>query len=231
MFNEGDNIGKSVLSTKEYLTKRFKDFEILIISDGSTDDTNEIVRKLAKKDRRIKLFVRKKRLGYGAGLKEGFAHSTKNLVFYTDGDIQFNIKDLDKLLPLLDEHDIVSAWRIKRRDPLMRVLVADVYNFLVRILFGLKVKDIDSSFKLYKKEVFRNMKLITNTGLTDAEVLIKAQRQGFKIAQIGIKHYPRMRGRTSYELGGRNKVFALVRPSVILDILFEMKTLWQDLRK
>ena len=230
VFNEGENIEKSVLSIKKYLEKRFGEFEILVISDGSTDNTNRIVEGLSKKDKRIKLFTRKKRLGYGAGLRAGFAHSTKDLIFYTDGDIQFNIKDMDKLLPFLDKYDIVSAWRIKRRDPWMRVFVADVYNFLVRILFGLKIRDIDSSFKLYKKEVFNKMKLVTNTGLTDAEVLIKAQKQGFKIGQIGVKHYPRLHGQTLFEVGVRNKFFAFVRPKVIVDILREMKTLWLDLR-
>lgn len=231
MFNEGENIEKSVLSIKKYLAKRFKDFEILVISDGSTDNTNEIVRKLSKKDKRIKLFARNKRLGYGAGLRAGFKHSSKDIIFYTDGDNQFNIEDVDKLLPLLASYDIVSAYRINRKDPMMRIFVAYVYNLLVRILFGLKVKDIDASFKLYKKEVFDKIRLVTNTGLTDAEVLIKAQKQGFKIGQIGVTHYPRIHGRTSYEMGARNKIFAFVRPRVIIDILSEIKTLWLDLRK
>ncbi len=231
VFNEEGNIKRCILSIKKYLNKRFRDYEILVISDGSTDDTNKIVRELAKKDKRIKLFVRKKRLGYGAGLRAGFAHSSKDLIFYTDGDNQFNIEDIDNLLPLLSSYDIVSAYRVDRKDPLMRIFIAGVYNLLIRILFGLKVKDIDASFKLYKKEVFKNMKLITNTGLTDAEVLIKAQKQGFKIGQIGVKHYPRLHGRTSYEVGARNKIIAFVRPKVVLDILREMKTLWLDLRK
>src|SRR3989338_8855177 len=168
VFNEEGNIKKSILSIKKYLQKRFKDFEILVISDGSSDDTNKIVRKLSKKDKRIKLLARKKRLGYGSGLRAGFAHSSKDLVFYTDGDSQFNIEDMDKLLPLLSSYDIISAYRINRKDPLMRIFIASVYNLLVRILFSLTIKDVDASFKLYKKEVFDKMRLVTNTGLTDA---------------------------------------------------------------
>ncbi|MBI4091596.1 MAG: glycosyltransferase family 2 protein [Candidatus Levybacteria bacterium] len=231
VFNEGENIGKAVLSIKKYLAKRFKDFEILVISDGSTDNTNEIVQKLEKKDRRIKLFTRNKRLGYGAGLRAGFEKSTKDLIFYTDADNQFDINDMDKLFPLLGKYDIVSAYRIKRKDPLMRIFIANVYNLLVRLFFGLKIKDVDASFKLYKKETFDEMKLITNTGLTDAEVLIKAQKQGFKIGQIGVRHYPRLHGQTPFEIGSRNIFFALVKPKVIVDILHEMKILWKDLKK
>lgn len=229
-FNEEENIRACVLSVKKYLDKRFKDYEILVISDGSTDNTNKIVAEIGKKDKRIKLFARKKKLGYGAGLRAGFAHSSKDLIFYTDGDNQFNIEDIDNLLPLLDSYDIVSAYRVDRKDPLMRIFIAGVYNLLIRILFGLKVRDIDASFKLYKKEIFKNMKLVTNTGLTDAEVLIKAQKQGFKIGQIGVAHYPRIHGRTSYEMGARNKIFAFVKPKVIIDIFLEIRTLWSDLR-
>lgn len=231
VFNEGENIEKAVRSIKKYLQKRFKDFEILIISDGSTDSTNEIIRELSKNDKRIKLFARNKRLGYGAGLRAGFKHASRDLIFYTDADNQFYIEDMDKLFPLLDSYDIVSAWRIKREDPLMRIFVANVYNVLIRILFGLKVKDVDASFKLYDRKVFDKMKLVTNTGLTDAEVLIKAQKLGFKIGQIGVRHYPRIHGRTSYEVGARNKIIAFVKPEVIIDILKEIRTLWLDLHK
>lgn len=230
-FNEGENIKKSVLTIKRYLQKRFRDFEILVISDGSTDNTNEIVRRLSKKDKRIKLLARNKRLGYGAGLRAGFTNSKKDLIFYTDADNQFNIEDMDKLLPLIDRYDIVSAYRVRRKDPLTRIFIARVYNFLIRILFGLKIKDIDASFKLYKKEVFDKIRLITNTGLTDAEVLIKAQREGYKIGQTGVRHYPRLHGRTSYEVGTRNKIIAFVKPKVIVDILKEIRTLWLDLHK
>lgn len=231
VFNEEGNIKRSILLINKYLEKRFKNYEILVISDGSTDNTNKIVSGLAKKDKRIKLFSRKKRLGYGAGLRAGFSHASKELIFYTDGDNQFNIEDMGKLFPLLKSYDIVSAYRIKRKDPLMRIFIANVYNIMIRVLFNLRIRDVDSSFKLYKKDIFDKMRLVTNTGLTDAEVLIKAQRQGYKIGQIGVKHYPRLHGRTSYEVGARNKIIAFVRPKVIADILKEIRTLWLDLHK
>ncbi|MEK7518132.1 MAG: glycosyltransferase family 2 protein [Patescibacteria group bacterium] len=231
VFNEERNIRTCILSVKGYLDRRFKDYEILVISDGSTDNTNKIVAELSKRDKRIKLFARKERLGYGAGLRAGFVHASYDLIFYTDGDNQFNIKDLDRLLSMLSSYDIISAYRVNRKDPLMRIFIANVYNMLIRILFNLKIRDIDASFKVYRKEIFKNMRLVTNTGLTDAEILIKAQRQGFKIGQIGVTHYPRIHGRTSYEIGRRNKILAFVKPNVVIDILREIKTLWLDLRK
>lgn len=228
--NEEENIKTAVLSIRKYLNQRFKDYEILVISDGSTDNTNRIVRGLSKKDRKIKLFTRKKRLGYGAALRAGFENSSKDIIFYTDADNQFNIEDMNKLLPHLNKYDIVSAYRINRQNPPMRLFVADIYNMIIRILFNLKIRDIDCSFKLYKRKVFESITLKANTGLIDAEVLIKAKKKGFKIGQIGVKHYPRLKGQTVYEMGGEIKIFALVRPSVIMDILKEIKTLWSDLR-
>ena len=109
----------------------------------------------------------------------------------------------------------------------MRIVIAYVYNMLIRILFNLKVKDVDCSFKLYKREVFDNIRLRSKTGLIDAEVLIKARKKGFSIGQIGVRHYPRTRGRTVYGTGKRN---TFVRPSVIIKILAEIRRLWPELR-
>lgn len=228
--NEQENIKTCVLRTSRYLEKRFKDYELLVVSGGSTDNTEKKVRELAKKDKHIKLVSRKKNLGYGAALRSGFSHSSKELIFYTDADNQFNIEDLDALFPLLSSFDIVSGYRINRQDSLMRIFVAWVYNMLIRILFDLRVRDIDSSFKLYKKKVFENITLKANTGLIDAEVLIKAKKKGFKIGQVAVKHYRRTRGQTRFEINQRNKIFAFVKPRVIIDILSEIRDLWSDLR-
>ncbi len=227
--NEQENIKTCIQSVQKYLAKRFKDWEILVISNGSRDNTTKIVREFARRDKHIKSIDNKK-LGYGLALRSGFSNSSKELIFYTDADNQFNIEDMDVLLPLINRYDIVSGYRIKRKDPLMRIFIGWVYNMLIRILFNLKVRDVDASFKLYKREVFEKMSLKANTGLIDAEVLIKARKKGFKIGQIGVKHYPRMKGRTIYEVGGRNKIFAFVGPWVIKDILVEIKDLWGDLR-
>lgn len=224
--NEEDNIKDCVTSVDKYLRKNFKDYEILIIASGSTDKTAQIVADLARENKRIKLINSKEKLGYGMALKSGFKNSSKELVFYTDADNQFNINDLDKFLPLINQYDIISGYRINRHDPPMRIFIADVYNLLIRILFGIKIKDVDASFKLYKRKVFENIRLRSDTGLIDAEVLIKAKKKGFSIGQIGVKHYARTKGKTVY--GTKRNVF--VRPGVILGVLAEIKRLWSELR-
>lgn len=227
--NEQENIRICLSSAKKYLDRRFEDYEILVVSNGSTDNTTKMIEEFAKKDKRIKSICSRK-IGYGVALRSGFSHSSKDLIFYTDADNQFNIEDMDKLFPLLDIYDIASGYRVKRQDPLMRIFVANVYNFIIGVLFNLKIKDIDASFKLYKKEVFNNMVLKANTGLIDAEILIKARKKGFKIGQVGVNHYPRTRGQTRFEINQRNKIFAFVKPRVIIDILKEIRNLWSDLR-
>ncbi len=228
-YNEEENIQDSVLSIRDFLKKNFKKFEIVIINDGSMDKTPAVVLKLAKKYKEVRLINHKINLGYGAALRTGFKNSKYEIIFYTDADNQFDIRDLKKVIPLLKTYDIVSAYRMKREDPLMRIFIAYVYNLIVRVVFNLKVKDIDASFKLYKKNVISSLSLKSNTGLIDAEVLIKAGRKGFKIGQIGVKHYPRLKGRTMYEVGKRNKVIAFVRPQVITDILKEIGVLWKEI--
>ena len=225
--NEEENIKDCVTWVNQYLVKRFKDYEILVIASGSTDKTTEIVSNLVKKNKHIKLINYKKKLGYGTALKSGFTHSSKELIFYTDSDNQFDIADMDKFISLVDSYDIISGYRINRQDPPMRIFIANVYNILIRVLFGLKVRDVDASFKLYKREVFDKIHLKSKTGLIDAEVLIKAKKNGFSIGQIGVRHYPRTKGKTVYGMGKRN---TFVRPKVIFDVLREMKSLWRDLR-
>lgn len=230
VLNEQENIKSCILSATKYLSKRFKEYEILVVHGRSIDNTEKIVKELIKKDKHIKLVSQGKILGYGAALRAGFANSSKELIFYTDADNQFNIEDLDQLLPLLNSYDIVSAYRINRQDPLMRVFVGNAYNMLIRILFNLKIKDVDTSFKLYKRSVFDKIYLKSNTGLIDAEALIKARKKGFLIGQVGVTHYPRTKGRTAYEIGRRNNIIAIVRPKVVIDILKEIKSLWRELR-
>jgi len=225
--NEEENIEDCLNSVNQYLRNRFKDYEILVIASGSTDKTAEIVENLIKKNKHIKLINSKEKLGYGMALRSGFANSSKDLVFYTDSDNQFNIKDLDKLLPLLPSYDIVSGYRENRQDPPMRIFIAAVYNIIIRLLFGLRIKDVDASFKIYKKEIFDKIKLKSETGLIDAEVLIKARKNGFSIGQVGVRHYPRTRGKTVYGTGKRN---LFVRPSVIIGVLAEIRRLWSNLR-
>lgn len=201
-----------------------------MVSDGGTDGTLKILKKLGQKNKNLVIVDNGKHLGYGATLRAGFAKAGGELIFYTDSDNQYDIKELDKLLPLIKRFDIVAGYRKHRQDSWSRMVTAWAYNLIIRWLLGLKVRDVDCSFKLYRKGVFEGIKLKSRTGLIDAEVLIKALKKGFSICQVGVTHYPRTRGETSYEIGRRNWGVAIVDPRVPLEIFKEIGGLWHEIR-
>ncbi len=233
MCNEEENVRESVLEINDYLKNRFKDYEILVVSEGSKDRTNEIVKELQKKIDNLKLFDKKECFGYAAALRTGFKNSTKELIFYTDGDRQFDIKELDKLLPLIDQYDIVTGFKIKRHDPLMRIWMSFLYNLAMKQLFDLKVKDLNCAFKLYRRQVIDEVDFlpeITN-GIINAEIYLTALKKGYTIGEIGVHHFHRAKGFASAEFGKRGKIIAFVKPSVILDHLIDIFNLWKKMRK
>lgn len=193
-YNEQQNVVRTVENAREVLEKIGADLEIIIINDGSSDETGHIADELAGRDSRIKVVHHRRNLGYGAALQSGFGAATKELVFYTDGDGQFDMNEMPPLLPLMEEYDIISCYRLNRRDSMIRKINAWCWTKLVCLLFGLKLRDIDCAFKLYKREIFEHIELTSTGALIDAEILARAARKGYRIAQQGVHHYPRTAG-------------------------------------
>jgi glycosyltransferase involved in cell wall biosynthesis len=132
--------------------------------------------------------------GYGAALRTGFENSSKDFIFFTDSDNQFDISEMTKLLPYIRDYDIVTGFRIKRQDNIIRKINEFGFNRLIRILFGLKVKDLNCAFKIYKKEVIKSIPLKSTLAFINSEILIRAKKKGFTIKEVGVKHYPRQWG-------------------------------------
>jgi glycosyltransferase involved in cell wall biosynthesis len=193
-YNEQDNVTTMVEKSLSVLEKVGVEFEVIIVNDGSSDSTGQIADEIAGRDSRVKVVHHHTNLGYGAALKSGFKAATKKLVFYTDGDGQFDINELPPLLPLMGQYDIVSCYRLNRQDPLIRKINAWCWTKLVCLLFAMKIRDIDCAFKLYKREIFDNIKLSSTGALIDTEILAKAVRRGYTITQKGVHHYPRTAG-------------------------------------
>ena len=193
-YNEQDNITRVVEQALTVLERFGIDFEIIIVDDGSSDSTGQIADRHAGRNGRIKVVHHRTNLGYGAALQSGFKAATKELVFYTDGDGQFDINEMPPLLPLMEKFDIVSCYRLNRQDNLIRKINAWCWTKLVCLLFGMKIRDIDCAFKLYKRQIFDNIKVSSTGALVDAEILARAVRKGYCVAQKGVHHYPRTAG-------------------------------------
>jgi len=196
-YNEQENVGRTVEKALEVMQQFDADFEVIIVDDGSSDGTRQIADEIAGRDKRVKVMHHQHNLGYGAALQSGFKAATKELVFYTDGDGQFDINEMLPLLALMDQYDIVSCYRLNRQDSLIRKINGWCWTRLVCLMFGLKIRDIDCAFKLYKREIFDKIELSSTGALIDAEILARAARKDYRITQKGVHHYPRTAGEQS----------------------------------
>ena len=193
-YNEEDNVQRTTEQAVSVLEKLGADYEVIIVNDGSSDRTGEIADELSRPNKRVRVVNHSRNLGYGAALQSGFNAATKKMVFYTDGDGQFDINELPPLLPLLGEYDIVSCYRFNRQDNIIRKINGWAWTKLGCMLFGMRVRDIDCGFKLYKKEIFDKIKLSSTGALIDTEILARAVRAGYTITERGVHHYPRTAG-------------------------------------
>jgi glycosyltransferase involved in cell wall biosynthesis len=214
--NEEENIEVATRRMAEVLgSLPLKDWEVIIVDDGSTDGTGEIADGLAAEDpTHVRVFHHSPNRGYAEALKTGFTGARHQLIFYTDSDNQFDVREIKNLLPLIEDADIVNGFRIYRFDPLTRLVLSWGFNLIVRIMFRIKVRDIDCAFKLFRREVFDKITIESKKFFVDAEVLAKARYFGFRTVEIGVRHYPRPAGRST------------VRPSHVLSTLRELARIW-----
>jgi glycosyltransferase involved in cell wall biosynthesis len=197
-FNEEENVAETVRRALDEVGSLVDgSIEVLVVDDGSTDRTPELADALAADDPRVRIHHQENR-GYGGALRAGFANAAGELICFSDGDLQFDLREMSRLLSRLDDAmkpvDAVIGYRIKRRDPPHRIFIAKTYNAIVSVLFGLRVRDIDCAMKLFRREVFDGLPLETDSPFLSAELLIKLRARGARIAQVGVNHYPRAAG-------------------------------------
>ena len=196
-YNEEANIERVTRAAVEIAREVADDAEVIIVNDGSKDRTAEIADRLAAEIPEVRAVHNNPNLGYGGALQRGFREATKNWIFYTDGDGQFDFKELPKLLPLLETHDAVSCYRLDRQDSFMRKLNAFAWSTLVNMLFHIGLRDIDCAFKIYPRTFIEQITMHSQGALIDTEMLAKARNLGLRIAQLGVHHYPRTAGEQS----------------------------------
>jgi putative flippase GtrA len=196
-YNEKAAIAGTVQGVVTTLADRLEDFEVIVVNDGSKDQTKTIVQEIAAADPRVRLINHAVNQGYGAALVSGFESITKELAFFMDSDGQFDIHDLLPFFPLIEEYDAVLGYRIHRQDTWMRKLNAWGWKMLVRLVFGLRVRDVDCAFKLYRSKFFYDHRLETRGAMINTEILYKFTRAGYTYTQVGVQHLPRRGGRAT----------------------------------
>jgi glycosyltransferase involved in cell wall biosynthesis len=194
MYNEEENVEATVAEIRGKIFPRVKRCEIVLVDDGSHDRTAALCEALASADSSVRFVRHATNLGYGAALRSGFAAAAHPLIFYTDGDVQFDLDEIDRLIPLLEGADIVTGYRINRQDPWHRRFNAGVYNLVMRALFGVRLRDLDCAFKFYRKSIFDVVQMKSDGILISGEILVQAVRNGLVIREVGVTHYPRARG-------------------------------------
>ncbi len=193
-YNEEAVIEKTIANVSAVLSTWMQDFELIVVNDGSRDCTAKLVERIANHDARIRLINHHVNQGYGAALATGFRMATKELIFFMDADGQFDIHDLEKFFPLIEHYDAVFGYRNPRHDPWMRKVNAWGWKQLGRLFFGIRVRDIDCAFKLYRADFFKCFNLETRGAMINTEMLYKFARAGYIYTEVGVRHLPREEG-------------------------------------
>jgi glycosyltransferase involved in cell wall biosynthesis len=220
-YNEEAIIERTVRHVANVLRGLASDFEVIVTNDGSRDHTAAVLAGLQAREPDLHLLVvsHERNRGYGAALASGFDAATKDLVFLTDGDKQFDVDELREFLPAMDgQTDLVIGWRRNRADPLLRKLNALGWKLLVNLLFGYTARDVDCAFKLFRRRVWQSMTVHSRGATFSAEFLIKARRLGFHVKELPVTHFPRTAGNPTG-----------ARPDVIVRAFTELFRLWRKI--
>lgn len=215
-YNDAKTIGGLVKDAFDTLKKLTKNYEVIVVNDGSKDGSEEVLYKLSKKYRNLKIVTHKKNRGYGGALRSGFANASKDLVFYTDGDAQYDVREMPILLNLMTpDVNFVNGIKMRRGDAPHRVFFGNLHKFINRWLFWLPIYDVDCDFRLIRRNVIRKIKLESNSGSICIELVKKADRVGAVFRQVSVHHYDRRYGQSQF-----------FRPRKILATYWDILLLW-----
>ena len=218
-FNEYGNIERAVRSSADALAPLVDDYELVVVDDGSRDETPAILKRLAEElGPRLQVVTHDTNLGYGIALRRGFDAARGRYIFYTDADNQFDLRELERFLPALEGVDAVLGYRVGRQDGAFRLMVSNGYNALASFAFGMNVRDLNCSFKLFRREALSSLHLEEDHFFIDTEIVVQLHRAGYRYSQDGVRHYPRTAGKST------------VRPTDVPRTFFALLKLWAKLR-
>jgi len=215
-YNDAKSIKKLVEQSFTILKSLTRIYEVIVIDDGSTDNSRQVLEDLTKRYKKLKLIFHQKNLGYGGALKSGFKAAKYKLIFYTDGDGQYDVRELLILVSLMSKDvNFINGIKLTRSDTTYRVVIGNLYSFLARWLFWLPIVDVDCDFRLIRKDLITKLDLKSNSGSICVELVKKAQRSGGKFRQVSVNHLKRRFGHSQF-----------FRPKHLLTTFFELFRLW-----
>ena len=198
-YNDGGTIASLVIRAGQVAARLTPDFEVIVINDGSRDSTRDILDEMARTYSFVRVVHHPRNRGYGAALRTGFATATKDLVAYTDGDAQYDPAEFELLWQrLTPDADLVNGYKIERSDPWHRIVIGRLYHHTVKLLFRLRVRDVDCDFRLMRRDIFNRVKLEKDTGVICLEMMRKIQDAGYRIVEVPVHHYHRAHGRSQF---------------------------------
>ncbi len=218
-YNDSNTIGALVEEADRQLRQLTDDYEIIVVNDGSADNSAEVLRQLAERVPRLKVVTHERNRGYGGALRSGFAAATKELVFYTDGDGQYDVRELPVLVMLLtDDTHFVNGIKMTRQDPSYRVHLGHLHQFFMRWLFWLPILDVDCDFRLIRRHMLERVELRSTSGSICVELVKHAQRAGAQFREVSVHHYPRRFGQSEF-----------FKPGKILSTYLHLAVMWLEL--
>jgi glycosyltransferase involved in cell wall biosynthesis len=198
-YNDSGTIASLVIAALRAARRLTPDFEVIVVNDGSADATAEILDELARTYPEVRVVHHPQNRGYGGALRSGFAAATRDLIFYTDGDAQYDPSEMSALWAAFGaDVDLVNGYKISRSDPLHRIIIGRIYHHTVKLLFGLRVRDVDCDFRMMRRSIFDRVVLEKDSGVICLEMMKKIQDAGFRIAEVPVHHYHRVHGRSQF---------------------------------
>ena len=198
-YNDERTIGGLIETADKILRRRGGKYEIIVVDDGSTDGSRRLLKKLAIEFPSLRLVFHQGNRGYGGALRSGFGKAKYDLVFYTDGDGQYDVGELELMLPLLtNDIDVINGIKMFRNDPWFRIAAGNLYNFFVRNVFGIDIFDTDCDFRLIRNSLMKKIRLKSNSGAICVELVKKLQDSGAEFRQVSVHHYSREYGNSQF---------------------------------
>ena len=216
-YNDAPSLPELIAKTFAVLESQVADYEVIVINDGSWDKTGEVLEELRLRHAPyMRVVTHEQNRGYGGALRSGFGAATKDWVFYTDGDGQYDPSDLPRLLDLVRaDTGLVNGYKLERHDPALRIWIGNVYNFCARLLFRIKIRDIDCDYRLIRRDLLERIQLTSTSGTICVELVRKLELTGCGVVETGVHHYPRLHGRSQF-----------FRVKSLLKTLVELLRLW-----